>query len=146
LSCQRLILHMFTPPLRTMSNEETCVQKPPKVVIIADADPDIRELAGHFLVEAGYEVEYALNGYEALDRSRIAPPAVVLVDIIIPRLDGLALCRLLKSDPVTQNIRVVVFSVLSSRERAQKAGADAFLSKPLEKTRLLDAVSKVVNL
>ncbi len=115
------------------------------VVMIADSDPYIRELAGHFLSEAGYKVEYALDGYEALDRSRLRPPAVLLVDIIIPRLDGLALCRLLKSDPVTQNIRIVVFSVLPSLKRAEIAGADAFLSKPLEKSRLIEAVSKVVN-
>jgi CheY-like chemotaxis protein len=69
---------------------------------------------------------------------------VVLVDIIIPKLDGLALCRLLKSDPATQNISVMVFSVLSAPERAQNAGADAFLSKPLEKTILLDALTEVI--
>jgi CheY-like chemotaxis protein len=129
-----------------MPDEQTYSQKSAPVIMIADADPDIRELAGHFLTEAGYAINYALDGYEALDRSRETPPAVVLVDILIPKLDGLALCRLLKSDPVTQNIKVVVFSFLSSRERAEKAGADAFLSKPLEKTRLVDAVSKVVNL
>ncbi len=57
--------------------------------MIVDGDPFVKELAGHFLTEAGYEVEYALDGYEALDRSRLAPPAVLLVDIIIPKLDGL---------------------------------------------------------
>jgi len=128
------------------SSDLDAPQKSAPVVMIADADPDIRELAGHFLSQAGYEVEYALDGYEALDRSRKTPPAVLLVDIIIPRLDGLALCRLLKSDPVTEKVRIVIFSILASQERAQKAGADAFLSKPLEKTRLVDAVSKVVNL
>jgi CheY-like chemotaxis protein len=116
------------------------------IVMIADADPHVRELAGHFLSEAGYRVEYAYDGYDALDKSRQKPPAVLLVDIIIPKLDGLALCRLIKSDPVTQNVRVVVFSLLSSSERAQLAGADAFLSKPLEKKRLVDTVSKVVNI
>jgi CheY-like chemotaxis protein len=79
-----------------------------------------------------------------LDKARKTLPAVVLVDIIIPKLDGLALCRLLKSDPATQNIRVMVFSVLSAPERAEKAGADAFLSKPLEKTILVNALTEVI--
>jgi CheY-like chemotaxis protein len=121
------------------------IRKSASKIMIADADPYVRELAGHFLTDAGYEVEYALDGYDALDRSRQTPPAVVLVDIIIPRLDGLALCRLLKSDPVTQNIKVVIFSVLPSLKRAETAGADAFLSKPIEKTRLIETVVKVVN-
>lgn len=113
--------------------------------MIVDADPHVRELAGHFLTEAGYRVEYALDGYEALDRARKTPPDVVLVEIMLPRLDGLALCRLLKSDPATQNIGVLVFSVLESQKRAQNAGADAFLCKPLEKTRLVDALTKIVK-
>jgi CheY-like chemotaxis protein len=126
-------------------NNSADSQKSAPVIMIADADPYVRELAGHFLAEAGYAVEYAFDGYEALDKARQTLPAAILVDIIIPRLDGLALCRLLKSDPITQNIRVVLFSVLSSVDRAQKAGADAFLFKPIEKHRLVDAVSKVVN-
>jgi CheY-like chemotaxis protein len=112
--------------------------------MIADADLHVRELAGHFLTEAGYQVEYAVDGYEALDNARKTLPAVVLVDIIIPKLDGLALCRLIKSDPATQNISVMVFSVLSAPERALNAGADAFLSKPLEKTILVDALKEVI--
>jgi len=123
-------------------------QKSPPVIMIVDADPFVRELAGHFLSEAGYEVEYELSGYEALDRCRVAPPAVLLVDIIIPKLDGLTLCRLLKSDPVTQNIRVIVFSeivALNQAQNAQNANADSYLSKPLEKKRLLDAVVALVE-
>jgi two-component system, sensor histidine kinase and response regulator len=111
-------------------------------VMIADADPHVRELAGVFLTDAGYQVEYSLDGYEALDKCRKSPPAVLVVDIIIPRLGGLALCRLLKSDPVTQDITIVLFSEISM---AQTGRADAFLSKPLEKTRLVDAISKLVK-
>ena len=123
-------------------------QKSLQVILIADPDPFVRELAGHFLTEAGYEVEYALTGYEALDRARQAPPALLLVDVIIPKLDGLTLCRLLKSDPVTQKIRVIVFSEILALDRArnaQNASADSFLSKPLEKKRLLDAVAEIIE-
>ena len=113
--------------------------------MIVDADPHIRELAGHFLTEAGYHVEYALDGSEALNKAKKNPPDVILLELMLPKLNGLSLCRMLKTDPVTQNIKVVVLSVLRSGKGAQLAGADAFMSKPLEKTRLVDAVSKVVN-
>jgi len=124
-------------------------KKSPPVIMIVDGDPFVRELAGHFLTEAGYEVKYALDGYEALDKSREAPPAVLLVDIIVPKLDGIRLCRLLKSDPVTQNIRVIIFSeifALNQAETAQNSNADSFLAKPLEKKRLLDAVAEMIKL
>ncbi len=121
----------------------------PPVIMVVDGDPYVRELAGHFLTEAGYAVEFALTGYEALDRSREAPPTVLLVDIIIPKLDGLTLCRLLKSDPVTRNIRVIIFSEIVALNRAQNAlnaSADSYLSKPLEKKRLLDTVAGMIEL
>jgi CheY-like chemotaxis protein len=124
------------------------LQRSSAVVMVVDSDPFVRELAGHFLSQAGYTVEYALDGYEALDRIRKVAPAVLLVDIVVPRLDGLALCRLLKSDPATQNVRVVIFSeiaALDSAQNAKNACADGFLSKPVEKTRLLGAIAQAID-
>jgi len=116
-----------------------------KVVMIADTDHQVRQLVSHFLTGTGYTVEYALDGYEALDRARAAPPDVVLADILLPRLDGLALCRLLKGDPATEDVTVIIFSVLASEERALKAGADAFTHKPLEKNRLLKVLEQATR-
>jgi len=120
-------------------------QKSPPLIMIVDADPHVRNLAGHFLTEAGYKVEYAFDGKEALEKARKNPPDAILLEVIIPKLNGLTLCRLLKTDPATKNIRIVVLSVLTSKNAAEIVGADAFLSKPLEKIRLVDALSKVVN-
>jgi two-component system alkaline phosphatase synthesis response regulator PhoP len=113
--------------------------------MVADADPHIRELAGYFLTEAGYTVTFETGGYEALDSARKAPPMAILADLLLNRLDGLALCRLLKGDPATQHIAIIVFSVLAAEERARKAGADAFMLKPLEKNRLLMALEEATR-
>jgi CheY-like chemotaxis protein len=113
--------------------------------MIVDADPHVRNLAGYFLTEAGYRIEYAVDGHEALDKAKKNPPDAILLELIIPKLNGLTLCRLLKTDPATEKIRIVVLSVLTSKNAAAIAGADAFLSKPLEKIRLVDALSKVIN-
>jgi two-component system response regulator MprA len=111
------------------------------LIMIADADPYVREMVSRFLTEAGYEVTTAVDGYDALDNARRALPRAILADILLPRLDGLALCRLLKGDPDTQEIvTVVVFSVLAAEEKAKRAGADAFLRKPLEKSRVLNTL------
>jgi DNA-binding response OmpR family regulator len=120
-------------------------QKSPPIIMIADADPHIRNLAGHFLSEAGYKIEYAVDGKEAFDKAKKTIPDVILLEVIIPKLNGISLCRLLKNDPTTQNIKIVVLSILNSKNAAKLVGADAFLSKPLEKKILVDTVSKVVN-
>jgi len=118
----------------------------PKVIMVADADPNIRELIGNYLVEAGYTVIFEADGYDALDSARKSPPLAILADILLPRLDGLALCRLLKGDPATKHIiTVIAFSVLAAEERALKAGADAFIRKPLEKNRVLKALEEATR-
>ncbi len=116
-----------------------------KVVMIADSDNNVRQMVSRFLSEAGYTVIFATDGYEALDNARKAPPLVILADILLPRLDGLALCRLIKGDEATKNIvTVIVFSVLAAEERALKAGTDAFIHN-LEKKRLLMALEEATR-
>jgi CheY-like chemotaxis protein len=118
----------------------------PPVIMVADADPHVRALVGRFVGEAGYKVTYAVDGYEALDDARKSPPVAILADMLLPRLDGLALCRLLKNDPTTSHIiTVIVFSVLSAEEKARKAGADAFVRKPLEKNRVLNTLKEAIS-
>jgi CheY-like chemotaxis protein len=91
----------------------------------------VRELQRFFLTEAGYQVTFADDGLQALKLVQELRPAVVITEILIPKLDGLALCRRVKSEPPIKNTVIVVLSMLSAEERARAAGADAFLSKPL---------------
>ncbi|MGD0525130.1 MAG: response regulator [Polyangiaceae bacterium] len=101
-------------------------------IVVAEKDDHVRRLLLHF-VGSAYLVEFAEDGYAALDRVRRAPPTALVAEIMIPRLDGLALCRLLKGDSSTAKVPVLLFSVLDAGERATQAGADAFLAKPLER-------------
>lgn len=113
-----------------------------KTVFVVDRDRHLRALITRFLDEAGYAVEFADDGPAALDRVRILRPCVVISEILVPKLDGLALCQQLKQDPETQHIPVIIFSMLAASQRAQRAGADGFLLKPLEKTRFLDTLRR----
>jgi len=101
-------------------------------IVVAEKDAHVRRLLLHF-VGGGYLVEFADDGYAALDRVRRAPPTALVAEIMIPRLDGLSLCRLVKGDSATAAVPVLLFSVLDASDRAKQAGADAFLPKPLEK-------------
>ena len=117
---------------------------PLETVVVVERDVHVRRLVLHFIGTA-YLVEFLDDGYTALDRVRRAPPTVLVAEIMIPRLDGLALCRLLKGDSSTAHVPVLLFSVLAARERARQAGADAFVAKPLEKQLLVSSLLGVVE-
>jgi CheY-like chemotaxis protein len=114
------------------------------VILCVERDPYVRELETFFLTEAGFGVSFADDGLQALELVRKLHPTIVITEILVPKLDGLALCRRLKSDPTTSDIAVLVFSLLAAERRAQDAGADAFLNKPLSAQRLKDAVRRVL--
>ena len=115
------------------------------VILIAERDQTVRELQGFFLERAGFAVEFADDGEAALARVRAAPPALVVTEILIPKLDGLALCRRLREDPLTRDVPVIVFSILAAAARAGEAGADAFLRKPLVESVFVAAVQALAG-
>jgi CheY-like chemotaxis protein len=114
------------------------------VILCVERDPYVRELETYFLTEAGFGVTFADDGLQALELARQIHPTIVITEILVPKLDGLALCRRLKSDPATHDIAVLVFSLLAAERRAQDAGADAFLNKPLSAQSLKDAVRRLL--
>lgn len=117
---------------------------PKAIILVVDRDPHVRELEAHFLSEAGYTVEFEQNGHGALEQARKLAPDIIITEILVPVLDGLALCRRIKADPVTRDTAVLIFSVLSAAERAREAGADAFLRKPLAEHALVDTVRRLL--
>jgi CheY-like chemotaxis protein len=109
-------------------------------VLIAERDQTVRALQRFFLERAGLGVEFADDGLAALERALRGPPAVVVTEILIPKLDGLTLCRRLRDEPATAHVPVVVFSILTAAARAAEAGARAFLRKPLVESTFVAAV------
>jgi CheY-like chemotaxis protein len=105
-------------------------------LFVVDQDPHVRRLVRQFVGDA-FVVECFDDGYSALDRVRRSAPSALITEILIPGLDGLALCRLLKGDPVTEILPILVSSMLAAEERVRRSGADAFLEKPLEKRALV---------
>src|SRR5205807_2477297 len=97
------------------------------------------------LERAGFSVEFADDGLAALSGARLALPQLVITEILIPKLDGLQLCRELKRDPTTRDIPVIVFSVLAAEARAKEAGANAFLRKPLVPSVLLGTIHRLAT-
>lgn len=114
------------------------------LILVADEDPHVKRLERYFLESAGFQVELVNDGEEGLERARSRLPRIVITEILLPKRDGLSICRALKSDPMTRGIRVLVLSILAAEDRAIQAGADAFIRKPLDDSQLIDTVHSLL--
>ena len=103
----------------------------PRIILVAERDRHVRELQRQFIEQAGYAVEFVDDGEAALARARLIAPVLLITEIMLPKVDGLTVCRQLREDPATSHIPVLVFSILSASARAHDAGARAFLRKPI---------------
>ena len=114
------------------------------LILVVERNPLVQRLEKYFLEQAGYTVEFAVDGLSALERARQLKPEILVTEILVPKLDGLSLCRALKSDALTRQILVLIFSHLQAEDRACEVGADAFLVKPLNEERLIETVEKLL--
>lgn len=118
------------------------------LVLVVEDNPHHCEIYGRMLCYNGYDVVHTSDGESGLRLARQQLPDLVLLDLTIPGIDGLDVCRLLKSEPHTARIHVVV---LSSRERsrwgdaARGAGADEYLEKPINAVDVLHTVESIVG-
>lgn len=113
-------------------------------ILIVERDDRVRGFQKFFLERAGFAVEFAGDGEAALERARESPPGVVVTEILVPKIDGLSLCRRLGEDPLTRDVPVVIFSMLAAATRATEAGARAFVRKPLVESVFVAAIQDVL--
>ena len=114
------------------------------LILVVERDPHVRTLEKYFLEEAGFVVEFCDDGAQGLERARALQPDILITEILVPRLDGLSVCRALKADPETRSIVVVILSILAAGDRARTAGADGFLRKPLDDSLLIKSVEELL--
>jgi CheY-like chemotaxis protein len=124
-----------------------CSRECARTVLIADDEEDIRGLVALTLARGALTVVQAGDGDEALLLARCLRPDLALLDVLMPGLDGIEVCRTLKADPATAAMPVVVLTaeaVPDVRERARAAGADAYLTKPFSPAGLLELVRQLL--
>lgn len=115
-----------------------------KVMVIDDSNT-IRRSAEIFLIQAGYQVVLAEDGFDALSKISDHHPQIIFCDIMMPRLDGYQTCALIKKNPRFAATPVVMLSSrdgLFDRARGRMVGSDEYLTKPFTKDSLLQAVSR----
>jgi signal transduction histidine kinase/CheY-like chemotaxis protein len=118
----------------------TSGQEDAPIVLLVDDDPQIHHLIGTMLAREGYRVDHAAGGREALERARAVRPAVILLDVMMPQIDGWAVLGTLKSDPALSDIPVVIVSLLDERPLGLTLGAAEFLNKPVDRAKLITTI------
>ena len=117
-------------------------------VLVVDDDAVIRQLICVNLELEGFEVFTAEDGQDALDKVREVDPAVITLDIMMPRLDGWETAARLRNDPATAHIKVILLSARAQEadvRRGKGIGVDAYLTKPFDPDELVEAVRKLAE-
>lgn len=118
-------------------------------VLVVDDDDVIRQLITVNLELEGFEVTTAFDGQDCLDKVRQVKPAVITLDIMMPRLDGWEAASRLRADPETAGIKVVLLSARAQEadlQRGTRIGVDAYLTKPFDPDELVDIVRRLAGL
>ena len=113
-------------------------------ILVIDDEPDLCEMVGLVLTVAGFKVVSACDGLAGIELARTAQPTVILLDMIMPGLDGVSTCRSLKQNPALKGIPVVGITgstELGYTEKAFRAGAEFFLAKPFGRQSLVEVVN-----
>ncbi len=113
-------------------------------ILIVDDDVHIRELLRQELLEAGYRVGEAADGREALAHIRRERPDLVILDVLMPEMSGFDVAAVLKSDPQTMDLPILILSIVEDRDRGHHLGVDGYLTKPVTAAVVLEEVERLL--
>ena len=114
-----------------------------KRIVVVDDEPDVLEVIAARLTANGYQVTTASDDQEALERIRHEPPDLIVLDVMLPRLNGHEICVILKQDRPYQHIPIVMLTAQAHQDDerlAKESGADAYLHKPYDAPLLLETI------
>ncbi len=117
-------------------------------VLVVEDSATQREMIINVLRGSGLTVTVANDGVEALEQIQLSCPDVVVLDVVMPRMNGYELCRRIKTDPKTQNVRVIMCSAKGEefdRHWGMKQGADVYIVKPFQSKEFLVTIKKLLR-
>ncbi len=122
---------------------------PPTAKILAvDDEPELTDLMHYHLVRAGHDVATAANGWEAIHAVRTNRPDIILLDLMLPDLDGFGVCEILRRDPATATIPIIIVSAWAStdsRNLGLELGALDYITKPFSPAELVARVNHLLH-
>jgi DNA-binding response OmpR family regulator len=124
------------------------LERPLARVLVVDDEPDLVRILEFGLKAAGYQVDTANDGQEGLKKARELKPDIILLDLMLPKLDGYKVCRLLKFDERYKHIPIMILSARTQegdQNLAHEMGANRFLTKPYEFAEILEHIKALLK-
>ena len=119
-----------------------------KKILIVDDERLTRAVLQHDVILAGYDVMVASNGKEAMQKIREVTPDLIVVDLVMPDMNGFEMCRRIRSNEQTKKTPVIVVSALQSQadiQEAKASGADVYLTKPIKPKEFINQVKEFLG-
>lgn len=119
-----------------------------KKILVVEDDALIRELVRLNLEAAGFAVALAVDGLAGLEMARVENPDLILLDVMLPKMDGFKVCRILKFDDKYKNIPIIMLTARiqeTDKETGFKTGADAYMTKPFEPEELIKKINQILE-
>lgn len=114
-------------------------------ILIVDDEESIRSLLRQELTEAGYLTSEASNGKEAIESIRQHRPDLIILDIMMPEINGFDVAAILKNDPQTMDIPIIILSIVQDKARGFRIGVDRYLTKPIDTAQLFEDISALLE-
>lgn len=119
-----------------------------KKILLVEDEKDLVETVSLRLEAAGYEIIPAYDGREGLEKAKREKPDLIILDLMLPKMDGYKVCGLLKADTRYNKIPIVMFTARaqeSDKKMGQEVGADAYITKPFEPEALLEKINELLR-
>jgi len=119
-----------------------------KKILIVEDEESLLKLESILLTSKGYDVSGVADGQAALDAMQTIKPDLVLLDIMLPEIDGFEVCRRIKEDEATRHIPVIMLTAKKSREdmaRGEQVGADWYITKPFKSAMVIETIQRFIS-
>jgi DNA-binding response OmpR family regulator len=119
-----------------------------KKILIVEDEESLLKLESILLTSKGYEVRGVPNGMAALESLKEEKPDLILLDIMLPEIDGFEVCRRIKSEPATKHIPIIMLTAKKSREdmaRGEQVGADWYITKPFKSAMVIETIQRFLS-
>lgn len=116
-----------------------------KLILVVDDEPNACKFLNYHLAMRGYKVIDAYNAEEAVEKTRAYKPDLITLDVIMPGIGGFDVVSILKNDPETKNIPILMISIIDEKERGYCLGANAYINKPIDKEELIRKIEGLLT-
>lgn len=116
-----------------------------KTILIVDDDPNIRELLRQELESEGYTVRESPNGLDAISQVKQERPNLIILDVMMPEISGFDVAAVIKNDPLTMNIPIIILSIIDDKERGYCIGVDSYFTKPVNIAELIRKIESLIS-